>query len=124
ALGSGAAGNLLEAKDAVQESLREVMVRTERLAASADRNGMLGEGSPASLLSPDEVSTFLAYSQVAEALDHSDVTEYWKSAPYLLNFMDDYQFKEDFSEGIDSSKVAWRLHNALTQQAGAILPWE
>lgn len=124
ALGSGAPDVLLEAKHDVQESLREVMVRTERLAASADRNGMLVEMSPASPLSHDEVSTFLAYSQVAEALDHSDVTEYWKSAPYLLNFMDDYQFKEDFTEGIDNSKVAPHLHKALAEQAAAILPWE
>ena len=29
----------------------------------------------------------------AKAVDHGDTLEYWKSAPYLLNFMDDYKLK-------------------------------
>lgn len=124
ALGRGGGQSLLEAKQAVEGSLRQVMVRTERLAASADRNGMLAEVISSSALAADEVSTYLGYSRIAEALDHSDVTEYWKSAPYLLNFMDEYDFKHDFVNGVGNAKISSNLLKALTASPGVMLQWE
>jgi len=124
ALGAGDGNALLETKDAVENSLREVMVRTERLAVSADRNGMLCEVISAQALAPDEVSSYLTYAAVADALKHSDVTEYWKSAPYLLNFMDDYEFKADFKEAAADPKRASELVKTLASSANAMLPWD
>ena len=45
------------------------------------------------LLEPHDIDTYVAMSRMAQAVEHGDVIEYWKSSPYLLNFMDDYQFK-------------------------------
>ena len=53
------------------------MVRTERLAVSADRNGMLSEVAMNDLhLRPSDVGTFVALADVAAAIKQPDVTEY------------------------------------------------
>jgi hypothetical protein len=117
-------GDLLAAKDRVETGLREIMVRTERLAASADRNGMLTEIVLSPPLAIDEVSAYLSYARVAQALGHADITEYWKSAPYLLNFMDEYEFKRDFTEGLQKASSSSTLLGALTSEPASLLPWD
>ncbi len=37
-------------------------------------------------------------------LDHCSVVEYWKSAPYLLNFMDDYALKRRFRREVERGR--------------------
>ncbi|HYN10605.1 MAG TPA: DEAD/DEAH box helicase [Vicinamibacterales bacterium] len=96
-------GQLLRAqRDAIAAELKSVMVRTERLAVTADRSGMLTEVSRTdqSLLQED-ISSFMKTQMVARRLGQADVLEYWKSAPYLLNFMDDYKLKEQFAAACD-----------------------
>ena len=69
-----------------RSSLRRVMARTERLAASMDRNGMLREVSAGGLqLSADDASTYCAFQKIGRELDQPDVVEFWKTAPFLLN---------------------------------------
>ena len=69
--------DLGSSKDAVEDALRQVMVRTERLAVSADRNGMLCEVAMNNLhLRPSDVGTFVALADVAAAIKQPDVTEY------------------------------------------------
>ncbi|MGI8520838.1 MAG: helicase-related protein [Actinomycetota bacterium] len=75
--------------DAIEARLRNVMVRTERLAATPNRQGMLKELQlPPTRLSLADLKAYLAYDRIAQHLDAGDVLEYWKSAPYLLNFME------------------------------------
>jgi hypothetical protein len=98
---------VLDIRGRIEELLREVMVRTERLAVTDDRNGMLTtiRTNPPKLASSD-VSAYLALQRTARDLDHPDVLEYWKSAPYPLNFMDDgdYKLKRDFTAAADERK--------------------
>ncbi|MGI8519435.1 MAG: DEAD/DEAH box helicase, partial [Actinomycetota bacterium] len=75
--------------DAIEARLRKVMVRTERLAATPNRQGMLKELQlPPTRLTPVDLRAYLAYDRIAQHLDAGDVLEYWKSAPYLLNYME------------------------------------
>jgi len=95
----GGLSRLRAAKSALQSRLQRVMARTERLASSQSRGGMLldelrGEGS----LEGADIRAFLGSQRIAEALEQGDVIEYWKSAPYLFNFMDDYALKHAFTE--------------------------
>jgi hypothetical protein len=93
---------LLKVKQQLEASLRGVMVRTERLALKADRNGMLREVPlQAVTLKSSDVRDYLGLQRVAESLGHNDVLEYWKSAPYLLNFMEDYDFKRKFRNAVE-----------------------
>jgi hypothetical protein len=66
--------------------IRRVMCRTERLAVTADRNGMLVDKSLGTLpLDAADIRRFVALDRIARLVDTGDVVEYWKSAPYLLN---------------------------------------
>jgi helicase-like protein len=113
-LANGGLDGLLRIKSELEHCLRQVMVRTERLALRSDRNGMLREVSPefVSLSAPD-VEQYLQLQRIARALDHDDVLEYWKSAPYLLNFMDDYDLKRKLRDAIKSPQQDTRLIRAI-----------
>lgn len=87
---------LMEVRKEIEFELRRVMVRTERLAASDDRNGMLREiANPDITLSVDEALAYRDLHRVAKAVDHPETIEYWKAAPYPLSFMDEYKLKTD-----------------------------
>jgi hypothetical protein len=87
---------LLRAKEALERRLRHVMARTERLASDENRAGMLWTTPANASLHALDVQTFLGAQRIADAVEQGDVVEYWKSAPYLFNFMDNYALKEAF----------------------------
>lgn len=115
-------GELQSVLGRLQELLRTVICRTERLAVTDDRSGMLKEIASSAKLQVDDVRSYGALQRVARAIDHSDALEYWKSSPYLLSFMDDYKLKEDFRANVDQPD----LISALSHEAsdGIVLPWE
>jgi len=97
---------LREAKVVLQQRLQRVMARTERVASSTDRGGMLLDAPPADAsLHAADVRAFLGAQCVADAVDQGDVVEYWKSAPYLFNFMDNYALKQAFREAPDKQQM-------------------
>ena len=130
-----------EVKERVEAELRRVMCRTEKLAVTADRSGMLRE-APGSVLQvlPKHIETYLATRRLVEALGYADVTEYWKASPYLLNFMEpeNYQLKrllrdavqnggsEAVSQAISVSRSAllnpsaWRAYEAIDPRHAAL----
>ncbi|PVG83739.1 hypothetical protein DDE18_05325 [Nocardioides gansuensis] len=94
---------LAEARDKVQDLLQSVMVRTERLAASGNRSGMLRDERAAMCrVAPEDVQSFVGVDRVVRTLaDVPGMVEYWKSAPYLFNFMDEYKVRKEISKRID-----------------------
>lgn len=79
-------------RTAAETRIRKVMCRTERLAVTADRNGMLADRDLGTLtLDPADIRRYVTLDRLAQHTDTGDIVEYWKSAPYLLNFMDGYQ---------------------------------
>jgi hypothetical protein len=109
--------SLRDARSAVEAELKHVMVRTERLAVTPDRSGMLKEVPATVALQDSDVSSFLDLKRVARAINYSDVTEFWKSAPYVLNFMDDYLLKQQFKAEVEKKSAhltdAVRASNSL-----------
>jgi hypothetical protein len=99
-------GRLRRAKEALQQRLSRVMARTERLDSSNNRGRMLLDAPPANAsLHAVDVRGFLGAQQVADAVDQGDVVEYWKSAPYLFNFMDNYALKRAFTDTPEKDKM-------------------
>src|ERR1017187_5343497 len=97
---------LRTAKTALQQRLCRVMARTERLASSNMRGGMLLDAPPADAsLHAVDVRAFLGAQRVADAVEEGDVVEYWKSAPYLFNFMDNYALKRAFKDAPEKDKM-------------------
>lgn len=101
---------LREVKTALETQLRRVMVRSERLACSPDRNGMLAEipCDDMSLESRDALA-FCEAQRLAHEIEHPDVVEYWKAAPYLLSFARDYQFSNALTSDVEGTGGAPRL---------------
>jgi len=123
-LGSTGREELWGAKETIERVLRRVMVRTERLAASADRNGMLSE----SFIAQDQIHSadlagFVHLDRIARAVDAGDQVEYWKSSAYPLNLMDDYKFKRKFAEALSKADVTG-LVSLLKQAQHHLLSWD
>ena len=92
--------------------LRDVMSRTERLAATPDRDGMLLELDTEVQVGPDDLRAYMRLGDLAETVEHHEPTEYWKSGPYLVNFMERYKLKEAVVQATEDGQFAGddRLH--------------
>jgi hypothetical protein len=123
-LAGGQVGPLRKLKQEIESRLRQVMVRTERLAVSEDRNGMLVQVKSEARLDAQDVSGYLDLQRVSRVLETQDSLEYWKAAPYLLNFMDDYVLKRRFDEGASDARLGGELAEALGGQVGTLLAWD
>lgn len=111
------------AHDSLQASLRHIMTRTERLAATPDRSGMLEEREFGSLrLELTDLRSWRTFGSVAHSVDHQDVFEYWRSSPYPLNLMDArYRITERFRAAAERGDPA--VVAALTDAPG-LLSWD
>ena len=99
-------------KGKIERRLRRVMSRTERLRASSDPQGMLQEVESTGVkLTAGDVRDFLTLEKIGHDVGQPRVLEYWKSAPYLLSFMDDVKLKTEVIEriGTSSEQVLARL---------------
>ena len=122
-IGKGDDARLVNLKKGLEAQLCKIMVRTERLAASEDRNGMLEEVSDGSAkLEPGDLVAYCGLQNMAESLGSRDSLEYWKSSPYPLNFMDKYELKNDFEKAIFSNNQ--KICSRLSEANGLLLPWK
>lgn len=95
-------------KSKMESALRRHIVRTERLGVTVDRDGMIEEVPlPACRLETQDLEAFKAMDTLAQSMEQPDIVEYWKSAPYVLNFMerDGYVFKRDLVESMESGSA-------------------
>jgi hypothetical protein len=86
------------AREAVERRLRRVMCRTERVGATVRRDAMLVEPAVPARLAAKDLSQAVVADGVARAVGARDPIEYWKSAPYLLSFMKDYEMRRKLRE--------------------------
>ncbi|KAA1419208.1 helicase [Nocardioides humilatus] len=119
------------ARDIAQAELRRVMVRTERLASTPDRDGMLETVELDGVeLTESDLQDFAFVSEISTALGQQDMLEYWRSSPYVLELMDGYVVKKELERaGAESGEViaaVRRAANLLTkrqvQAYGAVDP--
>ncbi|HET7569771.1 MAG TPA: helicase-related protein [Gammaproteobacteria bacterium] len=107
------------ARITIEEQLRKVIARTERVGSTQDRDSMVAEPPvPVSLATADLIQA-AAVASVAGALDAPEIIEYWKSAPYLLNFMREYKLKRLLENQAEALSPA--LHDALLAARPAML---
>ena len=111
-------------KGDVETRLRRVMSRTERLRASTDALGMMREVPCAGVeLTAGDVEDFLLLEKIGREVGQPQVLEYWKSAPYLLSFMDDYKLKHEVDASLDSSPDS-HLTKLLRNGGRVFLSWD
>lgn len=122
----GTVEDLRDSTRTLESRLRKVMVRTEKLAASSDRNGMLetvlAQGK--AKLEPRDLQAYVALRAFSDTFGQGDPMEYWKSAPYLMNFMENYDLKRAFERALLDSRRDQGITNTLKDLARTdALPW-
>lgn len=83
----------VEVRKTIERRLRQVIARTERVSSTVQHDSMMGESTITVSVAPADLAQASAISQVARTLDAPEIIEYWKSSPYLLNFMRHYSLK-------------------------------
>ena len=124
-LADGSVERLRIINEQLEYHLRRVMSRTERVVGQNDVNGMIREiEEQHGQLEAADVESFLTYRQIGKAVRQPEVMEYWKSAPYLLNFMEEYQFQRAFEDAAESPKTEGKIAKILATGRKALLPWK
>ena len=112
---------IVRARQAVEASLKQVMVRTERLACTPDRGGMLVTHESRLPICAEDLEHYLAVQRVATSVAYGDTMEYWKSAPYVFNFMEDYDLKDKFIKSLAASTSPGGALDALSSGPSPLL---
>ncbi|MBO4140359.1 hypothetical protein J5U46_09415 [Micromonospora tulbaghiae] len=109
-------------RDCLRDLLLRVMCRTERPALVQD--GMLREHiTVAANLQAHDVRSYVAMRKIATVVGAPMTVEYWKSAPYFLNFLDGYQLGDKVRAALDRQphpEVSALLASAQLLDAEAI----
>lgn len=77
----------------LEQALLQVMCRTERVATTRDHNSMLAEIKRTAPLIPKDLQHAATVDAVAICVKAREPIEYWKSAPYLINFLKHYELR-------------------------------
>ncbi len=130
--GQGQIQDLDVARRDLAARLLRLMVRTERVRASAQRDAMLEERESRPPLTTDDIRQAQVIDRVAAAVKAHDPIEYWKSAPYLLNVMRRYRLKDRFMDLREDPPTdlalavrdgeAWLLQQDAVERYGPITP--
>lgn len=91
----GASHDVVVARQSLERQLFEVMSRRERVASTDERDAMVTEPKMLAPVDSSDIGQYLALAEFRKHLECRDLTELWKSAPYLLNFAKSYEFKHD-----------------------------
>ena len=113
-------------KRAVEGSLRDVMARTERVAASDDRDAMVVEDRRTAPITANDVRQYLAADALFRAVGAQDPMPFWKSAPYLAHFMHGYRFHDRLVEALNTpDKIvdAFKRHDSAFLKAAMLRSW-
>lgn len=116
---------LVRTKARIERRLRSVMVRTERLSVTEDRSGMLEQQPSTALrLEPRDLASFVLTDEISRRLGTGDTLEYWKSAPYLTNFMEGYKLKRELREAIGPKEDAQIVELLRSAAEGGLLSFD
>jgi hypothetical protein len=110
--GIGTAGDeAMKARDDVQARLLSVMTRTERVGSTTQLDAMVEEPKVETDLQVVDLHHAQFVSDIARTVGAPDPIEYWKSSPYLLQFMKGYDLKRRFGQHMEdgSTDLATKL---------------
>jgi len=106
-------------KAELEQALLNVMCRTERVTTTRDHNSMLTEIERTAPLKPADLRHAAMIDAVAICVKAGESIEYWKSAPYLINFLKHYELRNKLDAQLDTPSDA--LRRALSSANGTLL---
>lgn len=106
--------NVRPVRDRLQRRLTKLMTRTERPSIAG--YGMLAEAEvTAGDVRAEDFHDYRVLHQVARAVDAPLTVEYWKSAPYFLNFLDGYRVGERLRDRLKAHQGRSTLRPLLSE---------
>ena len=106
-------------KAELERALLKVMCRTERVATTRDHNSMLTEIERTAPLTPADLRHAATFDAVARCVKAGDPIEYWKSVPYLINFLKHYELRHKLDAQLTAPSDA--LRETLSSANGQLL---
>ena len=106
-------------KAELERALLNVMCRTERVATTRDHNAMLTEIERTAPLTPADLQHAATVDAVAICVKAGEPIEYWKSAPYLINFLKHYELRHKLDANLNAPSDA--LRRTLLSANGQLL---
>lgn len=107
-------------KAELERALLKVMCRTERVAATRDHNSMLREfNERMAPLTPADLQHAATVDAVATCVKAGEPIEYWKSAPYLINFLKHYELRHKLDAQLNAPSD--KLRGILSSANGQLL---
>lgn len=88
-----ASTNAAETKKALEHALLQVMCRTERVTMTQKLDAMTKEVAQPAMITLSDLHHVAAVDAIAMEVQARDIIEYWKSMPYLLNFLKHYELR-------------------------------
>jgi len=108
----------------IEALLTRYIARTERIGAAGQHDAMLRHVPRIASPTTGDLHQYLLAQDVAHELEQHDVTELWKSAPYLLNFLDGYKLRSRFDAACKSPELAPALAALLNATKADLLERE
>lgn len=121
-LAEGDQGSIHEARERLQKRLMKVMCRTERVGLTRRRDAMLESDEREVRLQPDDLEYARFVDATARAAGLPDVIEYWKSIPYMLSYMRDYQIRRELNAQGETPSEELRQAIGLGRELSTIDP--
>ncbi len=106
-------------KAELEQALLKVMCRTERVATTRDHNSMLTEVIRTAPLTPADLQHAAMVDAVAICVKAGEPIEYWKSAPYLINFLKNYELRHKLDAQLNAPSD--ELRETLSSANGQLL---
>jgi len=96
----------------LRQLLLQYMCRTERPFVEGAHREV---NTPASCVTAGDFMDFAGLRDLARAVGSSVQVEYWKSAPYFVNFLEGYQVGERLKSHLKTGKTDTAIDSALTR---------
>lgn len=119
AMADGDESSIVIEQEKLQTTLLQVMCRTERVGMTQQLDSMLIEPSRTAALEPEDLDHAATVDRAARAVGAREPIEYWKSSPYLLNFLKHYELRRKIDAVLDDPPKD--LVDSLRQADGYLL---
>ncbi len=107
-------------RKSIENRLRNVMVRTDRVNATDQRDAMISTISDPRLLpNASDIVVYAGLQKIAGKLGKPDLLEYWRSAPYPLSFLGGYGLHSILAKAINKADPEFER---LLKVPGVLLP--
>jgi hypothetical protein len=95
---------LLGCRKRLEDRLRGVVARTDRVPATEDRDAMVVVPPLPVMPSVEDLVAYVSLKHVADVLKQPDLLEYWRSAAFPLSFLSGYKLRDRLKEAIDAGE--------------------